>query len=81
MVDNLEKGDYFHVHNTMGTRRKIHPGYVLLLVSVKEELTSFVFNSMEQDIQCMNRMVMREASCSLPAFQERTPGAQEQVIR
>jgi len=70
-VDDIEKEDCFHAHNTMGTARKIHPRRVGLLMTTKEQLTSFVFN--------MNQIMTRKALHVVPTFQDRTAPAQEQV--
>ena len=67
-IDDLEKENCFHSHNTRETACKIHPGHVGLLMTAKEQLTSFVFKLGEQGIQCTNRMRRREVLHVVPTF-------------
>ena len=79
-VDELEKEDCFIVLNTKGSAMTIHSRHNGLLLPTKIQLLVFICKLRDQAVQYTNQMVMREASCIIPAFETKTNAAKEQNI-
>jgi hypothetical protein len=59
---------------------KIHPGHKSLLSEIKCQLKRFMAQLCKEGIQLTNRMVVQEASCLLPAFNDKSRNAKEVAV-
>jgi len=56
-VDDIERADVFVPYKMNGSVWKIHPGGKIILNSVKDDLSRFVFETRKLSIQVSTRMV------------------------